>query len=201
MADGGGLLLLIVTGMIILRPKDVPTVARNTGRLFGFTVRAIKRARDVADETIKASNIMSENNSNSTLKAVRSSVESSMSQFSSLSTSLQREMSDVPLTPSSFIRSRLRKATAPNNIKQQQHVNNNIGGAHQQQQPPPLQSVNGGKQSSNVSNSPHNDSSFIGVDFIAKGIEEDALFRQENKIFGDRGNSESPSSSTDDKKT
>lgn len=189
MGSGVGSFLLLVGALVAVRPNDVPGLARNAGRALGLSIRAIKRARDAADAAIKKSAVAGGGavGDNPALKAVTSTVRTSMSHFSSLATSLRKDMTDVPLTPTSFIRSRLQRMAA-------QHVS--IETEQEQQKSNPRLNINA-KPAANAMPSgtdapPTSQSVGSGVasisktasDFIAFGIQEEALRRQQEKILG-----------------
>lgn len=179
----GSFLLIITSALLLFRPKDVPIIARNAGRLVGLTVRGLKRGRDFVDEAIKESTQPSTKNSE--LMNVSDQLKSSYSIVSDLASTVRRDMADVHTTPVSFIRSRIRAATSakPANAKDSKRGDNrpplsNTPSQVDVQSPQPTAEIS--KQSPSSSSS---STAAAGADFIARSIEEAALAKQQRKIF------------------
>lgn len=185
----GSFLLLITSALILFRPKDVPIVARNAGRLVGLTIRGLKRGRDFVDEAIKQSTQPSSKNSD--LSNVSEQLKSSYSIVSELASSVRRDMVDMPTTPASFIRSRFRAVTSA-------EPSSNTNGSIQSDKHPSLRkpqsqvdvespqpSAGTSEQSPSLLSSPTKAETTpaAGADFIARCIEEAALAKQQQKIF------------------
>lgn len=186
MTDGSGILILVVAGLVLFRPQDVPRLARSTGRGVGITIRAIRQVRDTVDEAIQKNAGSNE----SPFGSLRSTLQSSMTHFSDFTTTVRRDISDIPLSPSSFIRSRLRKAAASklkasDALGSQQNISNSVTPTYSQD------AVTGPSTPTLKSTVPGSASS--GSAFIARGIEEAALAqRQRNMLYQEKADSNSP---------
>lgn len=182
MGDGLGLLILVMGGLILLRPQDVPGISRNFGRAVGLTVRGIKKAKEVADDAIQKSTT----SSNPTFTSLRSTVQSSMSQFSDLASAVRRDMTDVPISPAQYIRSRIRKAALQNkeNIRNAQKPSSSISphDSPGEMTPPSYTSTQPVRQAS-ITNSQVGGRGSSGSDFIARGIEEAALYQKQKDLL------------------
>lgn len=198
MGDGTIPLLLIVgTGFILLRPHDFPIFARNAGRVVGLTVRGLRRAKTLADDVIQRSAKDSE--SNPQMAEMRSQVQASLDHLSDLASTVRRDMSDVPLSPASFIRSRFQSAALQAHRGRQQvnndtrnmeapAVNDPTASAVSSSVPASASTASGSRsvsgpkisQLQNVSAQSH---ACTGADFVARSLEEAALARQYRKWF------------------
>lgn len=210
MVDGPlSVIVLLGAGFVLLRPKDVPIVARNIGRIVGLTVRGLRQAKNFADDVIQRSTKESANNPN--IAAMRTQVQSSLDQFSDLASTVRRDMSDVPLSPASFIRSKFRSATFLSQQQQQQQRRQQQQEQHNRPLPvkdkginsrfgqTPLENLSvipsdsskttaspsrgpGTKISKLESFSPQS-ATRTGADFVARSLEEAALASQYRKLF------------------
>lgn len=207
MVDGPlSIIVFVGAGFVLLRPKDFPIVARNAGRFVGLAVRGLRQAKNFADDVIQRSTKESANNPN--MAAMRTQVQSSLDQLSDLASTVRRDMSDVPLSPASFIRSKFRSATFLSQHQQRQQRQQQ---QHNQPLPVKDKAINSRFEQTPVGNlptfpsdtwkttaSPSRESgtkisklesispqsaTSTGADFVARSIEEAALASQYRKLF------------------
>lgn len=189
-------IILLGVGAVLLRPRDVPIMARVAGRVAGMSIRALRNSKEVAEKAIKRSAELARDQ-NPEMAAVRNNLKQSLSQIDSLSTAVRRDIAGVPLDPASIIRKGWRslegvagidsksrqdpelkispKASINSDSASNSPASNNIG-ASLHRESVPL------SQNTNTSN---------GSDFIARCIEEAALGQMQNNMF------EQPLSSSD----
>ncbi|CDF39185.1 unnamed protein product [Chondrus crispus] len=170
------LLLVAACGLVLLRPSDVPLLARYAGRATGIGVRSLRGLRDATDAAMKeGESVFAQHAGN----GVGSGLRESLSKFDSLRTTLSRDVARF----------------APFD-----KLNRGIAGAMRQNAAKPV--LHGKSERNDATSSPNLTSTTskllttvhrtetstgeqtAGVDFIARSIEEAALARQQERVFG-----------------
>lgn len=199
----GSFLLLSAVALLLFRPKDVPMLARNAGRIVGVTVRSMKKMRDIADAAVQKG--AKESTKNPGLAKLGQQLRSSYSIFSDLASTVRRDMADVPISPVSYLRSRMRASSGNASTAVGQFDADPASAQLQIQpknpkhdssayEPPPLSSAtaNGPSSVSNFTSS-NQPPAAAGADFIARSIQEAALAEQKRKILGQSEHEQSQS--------
>ena len=185
-------LIVVASGFILLRPADVPVIARGTGRLAGMTVRAMRNLKDLSEKAIKESANLAKSEAPEMVE-MRKTLKKSISQFDSLSTTFQRDMADVPLNPASLVRRGLRSLenVADTDGKDENEKTTKLEPSRVSiSRPTPsvnaYQAVMEESQRARIRQSvnPTNSTTSTGADFLARCIEEAALAQVEKDMFG-----------------
>lgn len=204
------IVIIVGAGFVLLRPADFPLFARNAGRVVGLTVRGLRQAKDFADDVIERST--KESGNNPKVAALRTQVQSSLDQLSDLASTVRRDVSDVPLSPASFIRTRFRsvafqpqqqqrqrqpqqeqqkevnqslraKDQGMNSHSNQAQVSNSSPFSTEPWESTASTSRGSGTRVSQLENISSSSSTCTGADFISRSIEEAALASQYRKWF------------------
>lgn len=179
----GSLLLLTGTGVLLLRPRDLPLFARMAGRLAGISVRAMRALRETAEEAIAEGEkaITSKAGDSGTVKE---DLRESLSQFESLRAAVTRDVQSIGgFTPVGMIRSKLRGESATNLVKPTIEKRENPQGL-------PVASPSAATVFRRLATPERSSSSThltTGADFIARSVQEAALAKQHERILGRRG--------------
>lgn len=182
--------ILIGTGILFLRPRDFPVIARGAGRLVGATVRSLRIGKEAMEEVV-AENMQHTNDPNSDMGHLGRGLRDSLTKFDSLTATLKKDMSNVPLSPRVLIQKGLRSTdrttgeisseNATDSRQERTRTKSDSGrsdeyateatryGAHMRK------SIVSGERSTSC-----------GVDFITRSIEEAALAKQKQKVFGEQ---------------
>lgn len=178
----GGFILLAGCGLVLLRPGDVPLIARFAGRLVGLGVRGLRGLRTATEEMMKeGENMLGKQGAD--VGAVREDLQASLSKFDSLRSAFSRDMASVrAFAPVQMLRSRVRQSdpaaeqVVPNTEKKQTQERTLSA---DEQSGRAVRRVASVGASTNHWQRPK-----AGVDFITRSIEEAALARQQKRILG-----------------
>lgn len=180
MLDSAGSLILVTgAGVLLLRPRDFPLFARIAGRFAGFSVRGLRTLRQVTEEAL-ARGEQELGNQSGNIGALREDLRQSLSQFDSLRMEVTKDIRDVGRFASAdMIRSRLTgqsSALQPKLIKRlKEEISEELNDQHAAIKARKLPSIDLASGRADVS---------AGVDFIARSIEEAALAKQHQRVFG-----------------
>lgn len=170
------LFLVAACGLILLRPSDVPLIARYAGRAAGLGVRGLRGLRDATDAAMKeGESVMKKHGGSGMGKDLRES----FSKFDSLRTTLTRDI--ARFAPFERLHGTMASTMQLNAQTPVLNKKNNTTDAGLSQSttttPNLLKTI---EQRKGIG--PGNQSA--GVDIIARSIEEAALARQQQRILG-----------------
>lgn len=180
--------MLIGTGILLLRPRDFPLIARGAGRLLGATVRSLRMTKQAAEEVV-AENMQHANDPNSEMGLVGRGLRDSLTKFDSLAATLKKDMSNVPISP----RMLLQKGMRSMDKSTHEIGSGNASDSGQEQtraQVDPRQSDEDAAHATHFGTRIRKSivggerGTSCGVDFITRSIEEAAFAKQKEQILG-----------------
>lgn len=178
MLDSTGSLVLITgAGLLLLRPGDFPLFARIAGRVAGLSVRGLRSLRQVTEEVL-ARGEQELGSQGGNVSALKEDLRQSLSHFDSLRMEVARDVRNFGrFAPAEMIRSRLTSsALQPKLMKR---LNEEVGEELDEER-----AALKARKLPSLSRASDRADTTAGVDFIARSIEEAALAKQHQRIFG-----------------
>ncbi|CAN8064993.1 unnamed protein product [Agarophyton chilense] len=186
MEGASSLFVLMGAGILLLRPRDVPIMARVLGRTVGVTVRSLRVMKEHAEEVI-SENMRQAKDSNSEMQIVGRGLRDSLSKFDSVSATLRKDMADVPFSPRMWIQKGMRSLDSAAQTEHQEKLEKGVSEKKQKHNINQLRGDIAPRAQATVSRKSINvdprTQSSSGVDFIARAIEEAALAQQQKRVF------------------
>lgn len=173
------LILLAACGLVLLRPGDVPIVARYAGRFVGGGVRGLRGLRHATDAALKEGESVLGKHA-----AVGKDLRESLSKFDALRNTVSRDV--ARFAPFDRLKGGLRGALQPQRVQPSLHRRVDRNGADTKEGEGPSGLVSGKMRGlASVGRAEGGaKQQAAGVDFIARSIEEAALAKQQQRIFG-----------------